>query len=278
MWLKFLRFYFHLPTYFSKLKLKFFKFEGTGNDFIIVDNRSLTFPKSQNIIAQMCHRRFGIGADGLILLENSKDVHFKMVYYNSDGLESTMCGNGGRCIVSFAHMLGLIDKSAIFDAIDGRHKALVIEDVVSLELNVRSWPQKEEQGYFLHTGSPHLVIPVENPDKIDVESVGRSFRYSERFKKDGGVNVNFMSKPDQESKIFVRTYERGVEAETLSCGTGVTAAALVASLLYGLDDSVTVMTKGGELRVGFSKKRQCFEHISLTALTRFVFEGKYYLP
>lgn len=257
------------------MALKFYKFEGTGNDFIIVDNRSLTFPKSRNIIEQMCQRRTGIGADGLMLLEKSEDAHFKMVYYNADGQESTMCGNGGRCIVAFAQMLGIVDKSAVFEAIDGKHKAWIIEDIVSLELNVRSLPRNDEHGYFVDTGSPHLVVPVENPEHIDVDREGRKIRYAQCFDKLGGVNVNFMSAPDESSRIFVRTYERGVEAETLSCGTGVTAAALVASVLYGINDSVTVMTKGGALRVGFSKDSQTFDRISLTGPAHFVFDGNY---
>lgn len=224
----------------------------------------------------MCRRRFGIGADGLILLENSESHHFKMVYFNSDGLESTMCGNGGRCIVAFAHMLGIIDKSAVFSAIDGDHKAWIIDDVVSLELNADSRPERDEVGFYLHTGSPHLVVPVQNPETIDVDKEGRKLRQQPRFAAGGGVNVNFMSAPDSDSKIYVRTYERGVEAETLSCGTGVTAAALVAAELYGIDDSVTVMTKGGELKVGFKKTDQTYSHISLTAPAKFVFEGIYY--
>lgn len=259
------------------MELKFFKFEGTGNDFIIIDNRSKTFPKSKEIIAQMCKRRFGIGADGLILLEEDEGVDFKMVYYNSDGQESTMCGNGGRCIVAFARLLGIIDKQASFRAIDGLHKAWIIEDVVSLELNASSIPAKDENGYVIDTGSPHLVVPVDDPDEVDVNEVGRRLRHEPQYSGSGGINVNFMSKQGSNS-IYVRTYERGVEAETLSCGTGVTASALVASQLYDIKDSVTVISKGGELKVGFRKTAgHIFENISLTAQTRFVFEGKYWV-
>ncbi|GCD78235.1 diaminopimelate epimerase [Thermaurantimonas aggregans] len=259
------------------MDIKFYKYQGTGNDFIIVDNRDETFKKEKDIIANMCHRRFGVGADGLILLENDDEVDFRMVYYNADGHESTMCGNGGRCIVAFAKMLGLIDKHTTFRAIDGLHKAWIIEDVVSLELHVKAQPLRDTNGFFIHTGSPHLVVPVSDPEQISVESEGRTLRYDPCYQTTGGVNVNFMSAPIENSKIYVRTYERGVEAETLSCGTGVTAAALVASEIYGINESVTVVTKGGTLRVGFSKKGSTFEHVSLTGEAKFVFEGKYWI-
>lgn len=259
------------------MDLKFFKYQGTGNDFILIDNRKTIFKKEKNLISQMCHRRFGIGADGLILLENDDEADFRMVYYNADGNESTMCGNGGRCIVAFARMLGLIDKNTTFRAIDGLHKAWIIEDVVSLELHVNAEAQKDSNGYFIHTGSPHLVIPVDDPEQVSVDQRGRTLRFDPCYQSSGGVNVNFMSAPVDHSTIYVRTYERGVEAETLSCGTGVTAAALVASQLYDIENSVTVVTKGGVLKVGFSKNGSTFEKVSLTGEAKFVFEGKYWI-
>lgn len=225
----------------------------------------------------MCHRRFGIGADGLILLENDEEADFKMVYYNSDGKESSMCGNGGRCIVAFAKLLGLIDKNTTFRAIDGLHKAWIFDDVVSLELHVKAQPIRDSNGYFIHTGSPHLVVPVADPEQVFVEREGRILRYDPRYETTGGVNVNFMSVPNENLTIYVRTYERGVEAETLSCGTGVTAAALVASEIYGINESVTIVTKGGTLKVGFSKNGNIFENVSLTGEAKFVFEGKYWI-
>ncbi|MGK0639619.1 diaminopimelate epimerase [Schleiferia thermophila] len=258
------------------MHIRFFKYQGTGNDFIIIDNRELTFPKTTELIQNMCHRKFGIGADGLILLENDEEVHFKMVYYNSDGRESTMCGNGGRCVAAFAKFIGIVDKRAVFRAVDGIHSAWIIDDVVSLELLDTSLPVKKDPGYYIDTGSPHLVIFKNDLDTIDVNLEGRKWRFDNTFENQGGVNVNFCSEP-RGNTIYVRTYERGVESETLSCGTGVTAAALVTSYLYGINDSISVNTPGGDLSISFKRNSDKFEKISLTGQAKFVFEGKYWL-
>lgn len=259
--------------------IRFFKYQGTGNDFIIIDNRKLEFPKKKEVIWKMCHRKFGIGADGLILLEDDEEVNFSMVYYNADGLESTMCGNGGRCIAAFAKLIGIVGEFAVFRAVDGIHSAKIVDDVVSLELLDTSLPVKQEHGYYINTGSPHLVVFKDNVNEVDVDAEGRKIRLDKTYASQGGVNVNFcsISSIKGQDAIYVRTYERGVEAETLSCGTGVTAAALVTAYLYDLKDKISVHTPGGQLSVSFKRRSDKFEKISLTGQVTLVFEGKYWL-
>ncbi|RNC79781.1 MAG: diaminopimelate epimerase [Winogradskyella sp.] len=233
------------------MTLDFYKYQGTGNDFIIIDNRSLLFDKTNiNNIANLCDRRFGIGADGLILLENHPDVDFKMVYFNADGKQSSMCGNGGRCISAFASFLGIIDNEATFEAIDGLHKAKIDNGIVSLQMNDVDAIQSFENHTFLDTGSPHHVELVENLKALDVKLKGREIRYGEPYNA-AGANVNFVSAVD-DSTFAVRTYERGVEDETLSCGTGVTAVA-IAMHKTGKTKSqnITLDTEGGPLKITF---------------------------
>ena len=235
------------------MQISFFKYQGTGNDFIIIDNRELKFNRIDNsLVAKLCDRRFGIGADGLMLLQSKIGYDFEMVYYNSDGNESSMCGNGGRCIVEHARSLGLVKSKANFLATDGEHEAMVNPGFISLKMNNVSKVEMNAAFSYLNTGSPHYVAFVNDVKNYNVFEEGKKIRNSERF-KDKGTNVNFIEK--ELNELFVRTYERGVEGETFSCGTGVTAAALVASLksVSTATDYCDVKTLGGNLKVKFKK-------------------------
>jgi diaminopimelate epimerase len=253
----------------------FYKYQGTGNDFVMVDNRDTIFPKNDTkLIGHLCDRRFGIGADGLILLENDGSTDFRMVYYNSDGNESTMCGNGGRCIVAFARALGIIDNETEFTAIDGRHHATIdAHGIVSLHMKDVHTVSVYENYVFLDTGSPHHVELVDDDlDTFDVKGVGANIRYSGLY-GDKGSNVNFVA-PAGTDKFAVRTYERGVEDETLSCGTGVTAVAIAMKVLENTDsDTVTLITPGGNLTVSFVQNGKQFTDIYLTGPAKSVFKG-----
>ena len=205
------------------MPIHFYKYQGTGNDFVIVDNRDgkLAFTREQ--VAAICHRRFGIGADGLMLLNKNAQYHFEMKYYNADGREGSMCGNGGRCLVRFAADAGIDQTLYKFIAIDGEHEARLERngDVALKMSNVKT--MKSHNGRFvLNTGSPHYVEMVENVMGLDVVAAGRAIRYNHEYKAEG-INVNFVEATDERDKIIVRTYERGVEDETYSCGTGVTS-------------------------------------------------------
>lgn len=254
---------------------KFYKYQGTGNDFIMIDNRAASFEKSTDEIALMCHRRFGIGADGLILLENIADYDFKMVYYNADGNEGSMCGNGGRCIVKFAHDLGIIRKSTSFMATDGLHEATVSGDIVSLKMMDVCEIQDLEKDSFINTGSPHLIREVDNAAVFDVFTNGKQIRTSEYWLAKGGVNVNFFSAQGT-NELFVRTYERGVEDETYSCGTGVTAAAIHVVLKNGFHTPVAITTLGGNLKVDFAldKTSRKATNVYLSGPAMLVFSGE----
>ena len=236
--------------------MQFHKYQGTGNDFVMIDDRTRAFDETDYArIARLCHRRFGIGADGLILLRNKPDFDFEMVYFNADGHPSSMCGNGGRCTVAFAKFLGLINEEAHFLAVDGPHGARVEADgTVRLRMIDVAVPQPAgagEGGVFLHTGSPHHVqfLPAGLAD-LNVFAEGRALRYGPPYGA-VGANINFVEIPTDPSQPWpVRTYERGVEDETLSCGTGVTAVALAASA-RGATSPVRLRTPGGELEVAF---------------------------
>ncbi|WP_124642713.1 diaminopimelate epimerase [Amniculibacterium aquaticum] len=250
---------------------KFYKFQGTGNDFIMIDNRDLIFPKNTETIARLCDRRFGIGGDGLILLENEKGYDFKMVYYNSDGNESTMCGNGGRCLVAFAYMLDIFEEQCHFIAIDGPHDASIDNGLVQLKMIDVDTVEDFEGNTVLNTGSPHFVQRVENLKDYEVFAKGKAIRNSEKFLKEG-INVNFVEVL-AENQLFVRTYERGVEDETYSCGTGVTASAI--SYLRNKNmNEVKVKVLGGNLKVRLEKDGDSFKNIWLEGPAKLVFEGK----
>lgn len=267
--------------------VKVYKYQGAGNDFVIIDNRDGSIDLNDSQIRWLCDRRFGIGADGMMLLGAGGEYDFTMRYYNSDGFEGTMCGNGGRCLVAFAAHRGI--KKFEFIAIDGYHRAEVLEygDYRCIvRLKMRDLLPDEEgnspiklypEGYFLDTGSDHFVIFVDDVANYDVDGEGKKWRWAERFPK--GTNVNFVEIAP--NKIKVRTYERGVEAETLACGTGVTASS-IASFIHGAKSFITdgervkfdIEALGDSLAVDFipSDDGKRFEEIWLTGPATFVFE------
>jgi len=255
------------------MNLHFYKYQGTGNDFVMIDNRNLTFPKENTaLIAQLCDRKFGIGADGLLLLEPDTETHFKMVYYNADGNQSTMCGNGGRCIVAFAKKLEIIEKDTFFTAIDGLHFATIEGDEVALQMKNITQIKQEKNYTFLNTGSPHHVEMVTNIDAFDVYKHGKTLRYSALYGKEGS-NINFVEQIS-EAEFKVRTYERGVENETLSCGTGVTAVAIAMNVnKLTTKNTIKLQTPGGTLEVSFAKNDSNYEQVFLKGKATFVFEG-----
>jgi diaminopimelate epimerase len=255
--------------------MKFSKYHGTGNDFILIDNRSGQYTLTQPQVAALCHRRFGIGADGLMLLELADGYDFKMVYYNSDGNQSTMCGNGGRCIVAFAQKLGIITAKANFLAIDGTHAAEILPNgIISLHMQDVKEMLIQEGHTVLNTGSPHYVTWVKDVQATDVFHEGRAIRNRNEYSPNG-INVNFVA--FGHDKLIVRTYERGVEDETMSCGTGVTAAAIAASCSSLGPFNTTIETPGGELKVSFTKDTPTSaKDIFLIGPATFVFEGEVY--
>jgi len=256
------------------MQIKFYKYQGTGNDFVMIDNRAQKFPKEDiNLIAHLCDRRFGIGGDGLILLENDPESDFKMVYYNSDGNQSTMCGNGGRCLVAFAKKLAVIDNKTTFNAVDGLHHAAVdVDGIVSLQMIDVDSINKFEHYSFLNTGSPHHVQIVDDLENYNVKDNGATIRYSELY-GDEGSNINFVKKID-DITFSLRTYERGVEDETLACGTGATAVA-IAMNATGVTDAtaINLNVEGGKLAVSFDVNNDQYTNIFLKGPAEFVFEG-----
>ena len=257
------------------MQITFTKYQGTGNDFIFIDNRQDTFPKNNTkLIEKLCDRRFGIGADGLILLENDTETDFRMVYFNSDGYQSSMCGNGGRCIVAFAKKLYLISNETTFIATDGLHKAIIEENgVVSLQMKNVEEVKVEKDYVFLNTGSPHHVTLVEDLENFDVKNNGARIRYSELYGK-AGSNINFV-KQLSENHFRLRTYERGVEDETLSCGTGATATAIAMNAIGRTNaNTIKLEVEGGELEVSFEKHTNGYTNVFLKGPATFVFEGE----
>jgi diaminopimelate epimerase len=251
----------------------FNKYQGAGNDFIIIDNRKSIFNiDNSNLINKLCDRRFGIGADGLILICESSEHDFEMKYFNSDGLIGSMCGNGGRCSADFAIRKGIAGKKLSFMAADGVHKALAEAGIIRLKMNDPKQQYLVNGNYFINTGSPHYVLFKKNINDIDVNTDGKKIRWAKEFEP-GGTNVNFVEL--EENGIYVRTFERGVEEETLSCGTGVTASA-IASVLSGHFDTntVSVKTKGGNLSVSFRISGKSISDIWLSGPATFVFEGE----
>lgn len=252
----------------------FYKYQGAGNDFILIDNRDKSFPTNNvDLYKKLCDRRFGIGADGLMLLENEAGYDFKMVYFNSDGRESSMCGNGGRCIVRFAEYLGIVKSECRFLAVDGEHYAKISDKTVELQMiNVENWNLKDDD-YEIYTGSPHYIKWVNELSSLDVYNRGREIRYNDHY-KNKGINVNFIEESDD--SINVRTYERGVEDETLSCGTGVTACALAFALKHQLNgqQKIHINTPGGKLEVSFKKDEKGFDQVFLIGPAEMVFQGQ----
>lgn len=257
------------------MKIEFYKYQGTGNDFILLDNRTDQYNNlTQDQIAFMCNRRFGIGADGLMLLNKKEGFDFEMKYYNSDGAEGSMCGNGGRCIVKFAASLGIRKNNYHFIAFDGEHEAEIdIEGFVRLKMKDVKGVEVHSNHFVLNTGSPHYVKYIRDIMDEDIKNSGKMIRYGKRYEKEG-INVDFVEQL-QDDKIFVRTYERGVEDETMSCGTGVTASALIAAHNDNGFNRVDVKTPGGSLSVEFEKRDEdTFENIWLIGPAIFVFKGE----
>lgn len=256
------------------MKQTFYKYQGTGNDFVMIDNRQLVFNKNDTKhIAFLCNRRFGIGADGLILLENHDTLAFKMVYFNADGNESSMCGNGGRCIVAFAKFLEIIENSTSFEAIDGVHHAQIEHDTVKLQMQDVPLLEKFGSHLFLNTGSPHHVQMEADLEHLDIKKEGSKIRYGAPYNA-AGSNVNFVSKIS-DTIFSVRTYERGVEDETLSCGTGVTAVALAMHSIGETEKNlITLNVEGGKLQVSFEKNGQGYKNIWLIGPAIQVFKGE----
>lgn len=263
------------------MEVTFYKYQGTGNDFVMIDNRSQFFPKEDiKLINHLCDRRFGIGGDGLILLENdesssgyTKPNDFKMVYYNSDGNQSSMCGNGGRCLVAFAKQLGVIQNQATFMAIDGLHHATISNDgLVALQMKDVDNINVASDYVFLDTGSPHHIAFVEDLKNYNIKEEGAKIRYGNLYGTSGS-NVNFV-KQISEDIFAMRTYERGVEDETLSCGTGATAVAIAMNQLGKTDLNVIQLeVQGGKLEVSFEKNNDKYTNVFLKGPAQFVFKG-----
>lgn len=255
------------------MKILFEKYEGAGNDFIILDQWHNPFDLPDNVVRHLCDRHFGIGADGLMMLRQHPEVDFEMLYYNSDGALGSMCGNGGRCLSQMAFEKGYVGKECVFSASDGLHHVILLgENVVRLKMKDIKEIKKVNGDLFLDTGSPHYIRNVNELDELDVVNEGRKIRYSTEF-RESGTNVNFMM--PYKDGFFVRTYERGVEDETLSCGTGVTAAALSTIAQRELSGShhVKIYSKGGELSVHFDYSSNEFTNVWLEGHARKVFEG-----
>lgn len=258
------------------MHLNFFKYEGAGNDFILIDNRSQTFPLINKFesIKMLCNRHFGIGADGLMVLQQKDGYDFEMLYFNADGKEGSMCGNGGRCIVAFAKHLEIINEETNFLAVDGPHYAKISEkgNRVSLQMINVQTIQPDGEAFVLNTGSPHYVLLVDDLEKRDVYQEGKNIRNSETYKA-LGINVNFVE--DFGDYYFVRTYERGVENETLACGTGVTAVAMAMAKKKGLSGKIhsKIKVNGGELSIDFNYDGKSFTEVFLEGPATFVFLG-----
>ncbi len=256
------------------MKVQFYKYQGAGNDFILIDNRNEVFPKcDKQIVRRLCQRHFGIGSDGLILLENDPNADFKMVYLNPDGSQAPMCGNGGRCIVAFARDLNLIESQAVFAAGDGMHRAAISGDRVEVQMKDVCEIKQRGGALFLDTGSPHHVAFFDCIADIDVFSKGKKIRDGDYGEV--GANVNFAQYPESDS-ISIRTYERGVEDETLACGTGAIAAAIAAfdkGLL--LKSALQVKMRGGDLQLRFTKTDRGYRDIYLAGPARLVFKGEW---
>ena len=259
------------------MNINFSKYQGAGNDFVLIDHRVNTLKNIDNkLVAQLCDRRFGIGGDGLMLLLDHPDYDFEMVYYNADGNVGSMCGNGGRCIVAFAKQLGVIESETTFLAVDGPHYAKISAagDFVSLQMIDVETVNRDGEDYVINTGSPHYVKfeTAAITDK-DVFTEGRAIRYNETYKGEG-ININFVE--DKEDHLFVRTYERGVEDETFACGTGVTAVALADAVAKGKRGTIQTPIKvlGGELNIHFNYDGKQFTQIFLEGPAVKVFKGE----
>jgi diaminopimelate epimerase len=254
------------------MKLPFYKYQGTGNDFVMIDNREGLVDKSNlELVKKLCDRRFGIGADGFILIEPCKQADFDMIYFNADGTQS-FCGNGSRCAVAFAKFLGIIENKTRFNAIDGIHEATIVDQTVELKMGNVPDIEQTQDFFYIHTGSPHYIEYRRDISEIDIVLEAQKIRYNDRFKT-GGTNVNFVEKK-KGNTIKMRTYERGVEGETLSCGTGATAVALSGAIKFQLTSPIAIHVPGGELAVKFTQDSENqFSDIWLIGPAIQVFKG-----
>jgi diaminopimelate epimerase len=253
--------------------LHFYKYQGTGNDFVIIDNRDGSIELSSQQVALLCDRHFGIGADGLMLLNKHDSYDFEMIYYNADAAPGTMCGNGGRCLTKFAFDKGIQPNKYTFIASDGEHEAVIdANGWVHLKMIDVHEVSKQNEATVLNTGSPHYIKQVSDISNYDVFSEGKNIRYNDRYNQKG-INVNFVEWNGDE--LFVRTYERGVENETFSCGTGVTAAAMAMSNdTTGLQET-KIRTLGGSLLIKFNKlDAQHYTDVWLCGPASFVYDGQ----
>ena len=253
--------------------IEFYKYQGTGNDFIIIDDREESFNiNDHQLITALCERRMGIGADGLILLRDHDKYDFEMIYFNSDGCKSSMCGNGGRCIIAFAQLLEIINEETTFMAVDGEHKGQFLGDTIALQMQDVKEIEGVGDGLVIDTGSPHYIEIVDDLNCMDVNKEGRKIRNSKLF-KNKVINVNFVQ---YSMYIQVRTYERGVEAETLSCGTGVVATAIAMHYANCIEDNlINIRTKGGGLSVSFEQYKGIYRNIWLSGEARMVYAGEF---
>jgi diaminopimelate epimerase len=250
--------------------LSFYKYQGTGNDFVITTD---IYKVTANQIKQICDRKFGIGADGLIVMRKESNLNFDMMYYNADGSES-FCGNGSRCAVMHAKLLGWIENECTFESNDGPHDARIEDDTVFLKMHDVDMVLVEDEGYMMNTGSPHYIAYTETLEELDLLTAAHAIRYSDRF-AEIGININYLEAKN--GVLYIRTYERGVEDETLSCGTGVTAAAIAHYLEQDSSQkrfSQKIQTKGGPLMVSFDKKAKTFENIFLSGPAVMVYKGE----
>jgi len=263
------------------MKIQFYKYQGTGNDFVMIDNRDRCIDNyDSEFISNLCDRKYGIGSDGLILIEDNNDLDFTMKYFNSDGSELGMCGNGARCVTQFAKKLGIINNSAIFQASDGAHHAEIINNnyvrvkMNDIDMSNYDLIDKNFDNIYLQNGSPHLIINSNDIDKIDVFNEGRKIRYGDKY-KDEGVNINFVDFTSNSSLCKVRTYERGVEGETLSCGTGAVAVAVVLNYSKITNkEEIIISMKGGNLKVSFNRLGDNFSNIWLYGDVAEIYKGE----
>ena len=258
------------------MAIQFYKYQGAGNDFILIDNRTLSFKNTdKDTVSRLCDRRFGIGGDGFMLLQNHKEYDFEMLYFNADGNPGSMCGNGGRCIVAFAKHLGVIESETNFLAVDGAHYAKISEngEWIDLQMIDIDHISKDGEAFVLNTGSPHYVAQADNLSNLDVYHEGKAIRNNETY-KENGINVNFVE--DMGDHLFVRTFERGVEDETYACGTGVTAVALSMAKLKEQTGHIKTPVKvlGGNLRIEFDYTGKEFRNVFLCGPAKRVFEGE----
>lgn len=262
------------------MKIPFYKYHGAGNDFILVDNRSHAFDlvKSNETVRQLCHRHFGIGADGLMFLEKDGEADFEMIYYNADGHPGSLCGNGGRCISALAYRLGITGEVTRFQAADGMHEARILRpDYVELKMKPVSWMEWHEGHAVLNTGSPHYISLVTGLADYPVVEKGREIRYSDKYPE--GINVNFIE--NENGRFMIRTYERGVEDETWACGTGAVAAALALAELKKTngDKEITLQARGGPLTVRFERLGPGrYDQIWLCGGAVHIYEGQIAIP